>query len=79
MRTRRWDAKAWFDQHAEAFAAYYDTGEIDVETGRREDPIVSREKHLCIPERSLRRGSLPNRCEDAENSMDELTPDPDPR
>ena len=31
MRIRRRDAKAWFDQHAEAFAAYYDAGEIDVD------------------------------------------------
>jgi HEAT repeat protein len=31
MRIRRRDAKAWFDQHAEAFAAY-EADEIDVDT-----------------------------------------------
>jgi HEAT repeat protein len=52
MRIRRRDAKAWFDQHAEAFAAY-DADEIDVDTWWKRrvqaDRGLIRQGHEAVP------------------------------
>jgi HEAT repeat protein len=52
MRIRRQDAKAWFDQHAEAFAAY-NADEIDVDTWWKRrvqaDRGLIRRGHEAVP------------------------------
>ena len=52
MRIRRRDAKAWFDQHAEAFAAY-EADEIDVDTWWKRrvqaDRVLIRQGHEAVP------------------------------